>query len=101
MKVKMETSDDDQLITVIAEGGKEGNDSYDSSKKLIVVYLNKLSYEPDLERFAKTLQLPERGKIYMKGIFEAETMSTEVSDIVKSQLDAATQSGQGFGRVQE
>ena len=46
-KIKMETSDDDQITNVIAEGGKE-----------------------DLERFSKTLNLPEKGKVYVKGIFE-------------------------------
>ena len=44
----METSDDEQITTIIAEGGKE-----------------------DLERFSKTLQLPERGKVYVRGIFES------------------------------
>lgn len=48
VKVKMETSDDDQITSIIAEGGKE-----------------------DLERFSKTLQLAERGKVYIRGIFES------------------------------
>ena len=43
----METSDDEQTTTIIAEGGKE-----------------------DLERFSKTLSLPERGKVYIKGMFD-------------------------------
>ena len=47
-KIKMETSDDDQITNLIAEGGKE-----------------------DLERFSKTLNLPEKGKVYVKGMFEA------------------------------
>lgn len=47
VKVKMETSDDEQTTSIIAEGGKE-----------------------DLERFSKTLVLPERGKVYIKGVFE-------------------------------
>ena len=47
VKVKIETSDDDQVTSIIAEGGKE-----------------------DLERFSKTLQLPERGKVYVKGLFD-------------------------------
>ena len=47
VKVKMETSDDEQVTSIIAEGGKE-----------------------DLERFSKTLVLPERGKVYIKGVFE-------------------------------
>lgn len=46
-KVKMETSDDDTMTSIIAEGGKE-----------------------DLERFAKTLNLSERGKVYVKGLLE-------------------------------
>lgn len=48
IQIKMETSDDEQITTIIAEGGKE-----------------------DLERFSKTLQLPERGKVYVRGIFES------------------------------
>lgn len=48
--VKLETSDDDQVNTIIAQGGKE-----------------------DLERFAKSLNLPERGKVYIRGLFESET----------------------------
>lgn len=47
--IKMETSDDDQVTTIIAQGGKE-----------------------DLERFSKALNLPERGKVYVKGLFEGE-----------------------------
>lgn len=47
VKVKMETSDDEQITTIVVEGGKE-----------------------DLERFSKTLNLPERGKVYVKGIFD-------------------------------
>lgn len=48
IKVKMETSDDEQTTSIICEGGKE-----------------------DLERFSKVLQLNERGKVYIRGIFEA------------------------------
>lgn len=47
--IKMETSDDDQITSIIAQGGKE-----------------------DLERFSKALNLPERGKVYVKGLFESE-----------------------------
>jgi len=47
--IKMETSDDEQLTTLVAQGGKE-----------------------DLERFSKSLGLPERGKVYVKGLFELE-----------------------------
>lgn len=47
VKIKMETSDDDQTTSIIAQGGKE-----------------------DLERFAKALLLPERGKVYVKGLFD-------------------------------
>jgi len=64
VKVRMETTDDEQLITVTAQGGKE-----------------------DIERFAKTLQLPERGKVYMKGIFEDEALPTEVTELVKDSLE--------------
>jgi hypothetical protein len=63
VKVKMETSDDEQLITVTAQGGKN-----------------------DLERFAKTLQLPERGKVYMKGMFDDDSLSTEVTQLVKEKV---------------
>ena len=35
------------MTSVIAQGGKD-----------------------DLERFSKTLQLPERGKVYVKGLFD-------------------------------
>jgi hypothetical protein len=47
--VRMETSDDDQTTSIIAQGGKE-----------------------DLERFSKALDLSERGKVYVKGIFEGD-----------------------------
>jgi hypothetical protein len=47
VSLKMETSDDDQMTSIIAQGGKE-----------------------DLERFSRTLNLPERGKVYVKGIFD-------------------------------
>jgi len=47
VKIKMETSDDEQLTSIIAEGGKE-----------------------DLERFAKRLGFLEKGKVYQKGIFD-------------------------------
>lgn len=45
--IKMETSDDEQTTTIVARGGKE-----------------------DLERFSTTLKLAERGKVYVKGLFE-------------------------------
>lgn len=48
VKIKMETSDDEQITSIVAQGGKE-----------------------DLERFSKALELPERGKVYVKGIFDA------------------------------
>ena len=47
VQIKIETSDDDQVTSIISLGGKE-----------------------DLERFSKTLQLPERGKVYVKGMFD-------------------------------
>lgn len=49
IKIRMETSDDEQMTSITAQGGKE-----------------------DLERFSKTLNLPERGKVYIKGIFETD-----------------------------
>ena len=48
--IKMESSDDEQTTTILAQGGKE-----------------------DLERFSKALLLPERGKVYVKGIFDDTT----------------------------
>ncbi len=56
VKIKMETSDDDQTTSIIAQGGKE-----------------------DLERFSKALSLPERGKIYVKGIFETSSATDGVA----------------------
>lgn len=53
VQIKMETSDDEQITSVIAQGGKE-----------------------DLERFAKRLGLPERGKVYQKGLFDDGTTCT-------------------------
>jgi len=53
VSVKMETSDDEQVTTIVAQGGKE-----------------------DLERFSETLKLVERGKVYVKGIFESGDGST-------------------------
>ena len=47
VQIKIETSDDDTVTSIISLGGKE-----------------------DLERFSKTLQLPERGKVYVKGMFD-------------------------------
>lgn len=47
VSVKMETSDDEQTSSIVARGGKE-----------------------DLERFSKALALQERGKVYVKGIFD-------------------------------
>jgi len=52
VKVKMETSDDGQTTAVVAQGGKE-----------------------DLERFAKTMGFVERGKVYVRGIFEGDDSS--------------------------
>lgn len=50
VQVKIETSDDDSTTSIIALGGKE-----------------------DLERFSRTLELSERGKVYIKGIFESDS----------------------------
>ena len=54
VKVKMETSDDEQTTTILIEGGKE-----------------------DLERFAKTMNYVERGKVFVKGLFDGEESSVE------------------------
>ena len=63
VQVKLETSDDDQMTSIIALGGKE-----------------------DLERFSKTLQLPERGKVYVKGLFDdfEDGLNTEGGVIAES-----------------
>lgn len=50
----METSDDEQTTTILIEGGKE-----------------------DLERFAKTMNYVERGKVFVKGLFDGEESSAE------------------------
>jgi hypothetical protein len=47
ISIKMETSDDEQEISIIAQGDKE-----------------------DLDRFSKALNITERGKIYVRGVFE-------------------------------
>ena len=47
VQVKMETSDDEQTTSIIVQGDKE-----------------------DLERFSKALNLLERGKVYVKGLFD-------------------------------
>lgn len=52
VQVKMETSEDEQTTTIVAQGDKE-----------------------DLERFSKALNLPERGKVYVKGLFEESASS--------------------------
>lgn len=72
VKVKLETSDDDQITTIIAQGDKE-----------------------DLERFSKALSLPERGKVYVKGFFEAgdekkEDMKSYIA--IPPQSETASQS---------
>ena len=71
VKVKIEISDDEQVTTVVAQGDKE-----------------------DLERFSKTLSLPERGKIYVKGIFEGEaqkdSMMSNYIVLDKNQQQATT-----------
>lgn len=65
VKVKIETSDDDQLISIIAQGGKD-----------------------DLERFSRALNFVEKGKIYVKGIFESNDQN--VSKIESLNEDSTT-----------
>ena len=65
VKVKIETSDDEQVTTITVMGGKD-----------------------DLERFSKTLNFPERGKVYIKGIFETEKSSDTVTSRAPSTVDA-------------
>lgn len=52
IQVKMETSDDEQTTSIIVQGDKE-----------------------DLERFSKALNLLERGKVYVKGLFDENSSS--------------------------
>jgi hypothetical protein len=54
VKVKMETSDDEQTTSIMCEGGKE-----------------------DLERFSKTMNYVERGKVFIKGLIDGEETSPE------------------------
>ena len=72
VQVKMETSDDEQVTSIISRGGKE-----------------------DLERFSSTLNLPERGKVYVKGIFDGGNVDSElaerVSAMTKESLSVATE----------
>lgn len=63
VSIKMETSDDDQFTNIIAQGGKE-----------------------DLERFSKALNLPEKGKVYVKGLFEGDTPSAPVTPSVSDEI---------------
>lgn len=72
VKVRMETSDDEQLTTIIAEGGKE-----------------------DLERFATTLSLVERGKVYVRGIFEAAPSSSSSSSSMGAPASEGTREPEG------
>jgi hypothetical protein len=64
VQVKIETSDDEQVTSVITRGGKE-----------------------DLERFSLTLNLPERGKVYVKGIFDGAANDPAI-EVVKSTIAA-------------
>jgi hypothetical protein len=73
VKVKMETSDDEQTTTIVAEGGKE-----------------------DLERFSKALMLPERGKVYIKGMFDDGLVGSSVG-AAASEQDGGSTAGKGFG----
>ena len=52
----METSDDEGTVSITAEGGKE-----------------------DLERFSQRLALTERGKVYVRGLFDSSEEKIEVS----------------------
>jgi len=75
VKIKMETSDDEQTTSIIAEGGKE-----------------------DLERFSKALMLPERGKVYIKGVFDEGMGAGGTAAAMSVPSDAsADNSGVGFG----
>lgn len=56
IKLKMETADDESSISITAQGGKD-----------------------DLEEFSKALELPERGKVYVKGIFESNDKKVKSS----------------------
>jgi len=67
VSIKIEISDDEQTTSVYAKGGKE-----------------------DLERFSQALQLPERGKIYVKGFFEGEPISSSMGQNSVSPVTAVT-----------
>ena len=56
-------------------------------KDIVADFIKHKGGKEDIERFAKTLQLPERGKVYMKGIFEDEALPTEVTELVKDSLE--------------
>jgi hypothetical protein len=56
VSIKMEASDDEQITSVIAQGDKE-----------------------DLERFSKALNFVERGKVYIKGIFDTSESPVNMS----------------------
>jgi len=72
VKVKMETSDDEQTTSIIAEGGKE-----------------------DLERFSKALAIAERGKVYIKGLFDDGSLGAAVGGSTVSQ-EGDSGGGKGF-----
>jgi len=65
----METSDDEGTVSITAEGGKE-----------------------DLERFSQRLALTERGKVYVRGLFDSSEEKIEVSVGDNSKVEVAIKS---------
>lgn len=65
--IKMEASDDEQVTTITAQGDKD-----------------------DLERFSKALNLSERGKVYVKGLFESQTLSRTPVQTETAEVDNLT-----------
>ncbi len=65
----METSDDEQTTSIVAQGGKE-----------------------DLERFAKTLGLVQRGMVYVKGIFDQADSTDESTEGAMAAISAVSAS---------
>lgn len=45
-----------------------------------------LLYEQDLERFSRTLNLAERGKVYVKGIFDQGSEAPEAASVAAASI---------------
>lgn len=51
-----------------------------------ISYLTHIQYTEDLERFSKALNLSERGKVYVKGMFEGGSDSVEAEAAAAASL---------------